>query len=249
MRGRRNPGVPRISLLTVQQLRITYAAGVVPGKWIDRFAERYPQVELIAARHDGEGILDLLDAAQADAVFVRFTPGQPPRDETRHVIPLYEELEVVCAAREHDIEYYDETVPAAEVEKFALIDLADYPPESGGVEMALEVVATGAFVARLPMSVARLHTRRDVIQRIIEDGTPTAIGIAWPVDSDKQELIDEFIGVVRGRSASSSRQASVREKEQQRSAKAQRTGKTRQAKSGKGAPAARPGRSKPRKRR
>ncbi|GAA0194777.1 LysR family transcriptional regulator substrate-binding protein [Glutamicibacter creatinolyticus] len=229
----------------MQQLRITYAAGVVPGKWIDRFAQRYPQVELSARRHDAGPILEELSAGRADVVFVRYAPGQSPKDETRHVIPLYQELEVVCAAREHDVEYYDQSIPAAEVEKFALLDLADYPPERGGVEMALEVVASGAFVARMPMSLARLHARKDVIHRVIEDGQPTQIGISWPVDAANLEIVEEFIGVVRGRSATSSRQASVRQKQQHQARTEPKAGR-KPAAGGKPSPGRHP---KPRKRR
>lgn len=198
----------------MQQLRVTYVAGVVPGKWIDRFSQRYPHVELIAERLDEGDTLEQLAAREADVVFVRFTPGQSPKNETRHVIPLYEELEVICAARDHDVEYYDETIPLAEAAEYPALDLGDYPEEAGGVAMAMEVVATGAFVARMPMSLARLHARKDVIHRVIEGGQPSQIGIAWLVDCPQPDLVDEFIGVVRGRGANSSRQASVREREQ-----------------------------------
>lgn len=233
----------------MQQLRVTYVAGVVPGKWIDRFTERYPRVELRAQRLDEGDPLPLLAGGEADVVFVRFAPGHNPRDETRHVIPLYEELPVLCAAKDHDVEYYDETIPAADASGFPQLDLADYPEVAGGVAMALEVVASGASVARMPMSLARLHARKDVIYRVIQDAEPTHIGIAWLVDSDKSELIDEFIGVVRGRSASSSRQGSVRDKQQQGSAKARRTGKPSSGKPGQGPGPKRPARPKPRKRR
>lgn len=238
----------------MQQLRVTYVAGVVPGKWIDRFIERYPLINMTAERLDDGDALARLDENQSDVVFVRFALGHNPRDETRHVIPLYEEQEVICAAKDHDIEYYDQTVSQADVASFPLLDLAQYPEAAGGVAMALEVVASGGFVARMPMSLARLHARKDVIYRVIDDGNPTQIGIAWLADSEKTELIDEFIGVVRGRSASSSRQVSVREKQQQGSAKTKRTGKPTTAKSGqsksaKQSTAKRPTKGKPRKRR
>ncbi|MDR4534878.1 LysR family transcriptional regulator substrate-binding protein [Glutamicibacter sp. PS] len=206
-------------------LRIFYTAGVTPGKWLTRFAERYPQIELHAERYDADNILSLLGDDLADAVFLRFVPGQSPKDDTRHVIPLYEELEVVCAARDHDVEYYDESIPAAELEQYPQLDLADFPPEAGGVDAAMELVATGAFIARMPMSLARLFGRKDVISREIEGGEPSMIGICWPVDSPVAEALEEFIGVVRGRGASSSRQASVRQAQQQQSKPAARPAK------------------------
>lgn len=198
----------------MQKLRVSYVAGVTPGKWMDRFVERYPDVQLVAARHDDGDILQLLAEDGADAVFVRYR-GDSPKDATRHVIPLYEELEVVCAAKDHDVEYYEESIPASVVESFPQLDLADYPEGVGGIPTAMEVVASGAQVARVPQSIARLFHRKDVIYRLIEDGNPTRIGIAWPAAMEDTTLVDEFIGIVRGRSASSSRQASVRQDEQQ----------------------------------
>lgn len=198
----------------MQKLRVSYVAGVTPGKWMDRFIERYPDVQLVAARHDDGDILQLLADDAADAVFVRYR-GDSPKDATRHVIPLYEELEVVCAAKDHDVEYHEELIPAAVVETFPLLDLADYPEEVGGIPTAMEVVASGAQVLRVPQSIARLFHRKDVIYRVIEDGNPTQVGIAWPTAMEDTALVDEFIGIVRGRSANSSRQASVRQDEQQ----------------------------------
>ena len=197
----------------MQKLRVAFTAGVTPGKWLDRFADRYPQIELEASRQDHADVLELLAADEADVVFVRYR-GESPKDETRHVIPLYEELEVVCAAKDHDLEYHDETVPAQLAASFPQLDLADYPEEVGGIPVAMEVVASGAQVLRAPQSIARLFHRKDVIYRIIEDGSPTQVGIAWRTGLEDSMIIDEFIGIVRGRGANSSRQASVRNTEQ-----------------------------------
>lgn len=198
----------------MQKLRVSYVAGVTPGKWMDRFAERYPQAQLKAARYDEPDILDLLARDEADAVFVRYT-GDSPKDASRHVIPLYEELEVVCAAKDHDVEYYEESVPLEIVTSFPQLDLADYPEEVGGLAIALEVVASGAQVVRMPQSVARLFHRKDVIYRVIDGGVSTQVGIAWPTGLEDTELVDEFIGIVRGRGANSSRQSSVRTSQQE----------------------------------
>ncbi|MGP9033251.1 LysR substrate-binding domain-containing protein [Glutamicibacter mysorens] len=197
----------------MQKLRIAYVTGVTPGKWMDRFQERYPAIELKAWRLDEGEILDLLAAGEADAVFVRYR-GDSPKDATRHVIPLYEELEVVCAGKDHDVEYYEESVPLDIVESFPQLDLADYPQSVGGIPVAMEVVASGAQVLRTTQSIARLFARKDVVVRLIEDGSPTRVGIAWPTATEDTAVLEEFIGIVRGRTASSSRQNSVRNQEQ-----------------------------------
>lgn len=198
----------------MQKLRVSYTAGVTPGKWIERFTERYPEIELVARREDYRDVLDLLANDEADAVFLRYQ-GASPKDATRHVIPLYEELEVLCAAKDHDIEYYEESIPAALAASFPQLNLADYTEEVGGLPIAMEVVASGAQVARMPQSLARLFHRKDVIYRLIEEATPTNIGIAWSTALEDTEVLEEFIGIVRGRRASSSRQSSVRAQEQQ----------------------------------
>jgi hypothetical protein len=61
----------------------------------------------------------------------------------------------------------------------------------------------------VPLSVARTHSRRDLIHRPVTDLDPTEIALAWLVDNPN-ELIEEFIGIVRGRTANSSRTAASR---------------------------------------
>jgi hypothetical protein len=61
----------------------------------------------------------------------------------------------------------------------------------------------------VPQSVARSHSRRDLVYRPVTDAEPTTIALAWLVDNPN-ELIEEFIGIVRGRTANSSRTAATR---------------------------------------
>jgi hypothetical protein len=56
----------------------------------------------------------------------------------------------------------------------------------------------------VPMSVARLHHRKDVVHRRVSDVPESQVGLAWRRDLD-DELVETFVGVVRGRSANSSR--------------------------------------------
>jgi hypothetical protein len=69
---------------------------------------------------------------------------------------------------------------------------------------ALEVVASGTGIAIVPMSVARLLHRKDLTHRPVTDVPPTRVGLAWPTDVEDPDL-DAFVGVVRGRTARSSR--------------------------------------------
>ncbi|GAA3697216.1 LysR substrate-binding domain-containing protein [Arthrobacter ginkgonis] len=198
------------------RLKIAFVPGVTPGKWLDRWRDRYPERPLEASVYEGEDPLGLIASGDADMVFVRFPDGASPANAATHVIPLYEELPVVCAPKEHDVELYDDAVPLADLADASFLDLADYA-EAGGAKMALEVVGAGAGLLVVPMSVARLYQRKDVVYRVLEGAPSTRIGLAWARpqgDDPENPEIEEFIGIVRGRAANSSRQPSVQERQQ-----------------------------------
>ena len=46
---------------------------------------------------------------------------------------------------------------------------------------AVETVAAGTGIVILPMSVARLHHRKDVVARPVADLAPTSVALAWLV--------------------------------------------------------------------
>jgi hypothetical protein len=162
---------------------------------------------------------------------MRFPEGHSPAGPGLHVIRLYTEQPVIVAPKDHDAEYHDEdeVIDAGTAAEWPRLDPADYPPETGGLPMLMEVIASGGpAVAVLPQPLARLHARKDVVTRLVADEPATCIGLAWlrvdtavaeedqPLASAAQAdpLVEEFIGVVRGRRAGSSRQPSVREREQ-----------------------------------
>ena len=195
-----------------ETLRISFVAGVTPDKWARTWREREPGTPLELTLVDQPGQLEPLRAGEADMAFVRL-----PVDRTGlHLIPLYEELAVVVVPVEHPVAAYDEV---------ALADLADEQLVAGAAEgwaegwalvstaeplmttkQALEVVASGTGVAIVPMSVARLLHRKDLTFRPVTDVPPTRVGLAWPTQVDDPDL-EAFVGVVRGRTARSSRGA------------------------------------------
>jgi DNA-binding transcriptional LysR family regulator len=69
---------------------------------------------------------------------------------------------------------------------------------------AVEVVASGTGVVIVPMSIARLHNRKDVTYRVVTDLEPTTVGLAWLTDNE-DPWVQRFIGIVRGRTERSSR--------------------------------------------
>jgi DNA-binding transcriptional LysR family regulator len=180
-------------------LRVAYVAGVTPGKWIRRWEERVQHVPLQAFMADDGAQVQVLHDGSADLSFVRL----PVEREGLSVIPLYEEQPVVVAPKGHEISVFEE-VALADLEQEAFLDVAAL----GGPEAALEVVATGAGLVVLPMSVARHFNVKDTVARRLTGAPATEIAVAWPADST-DEVIEEFIGIVRGRTAQSSRQPSA----------------------------------------
>ena len=174
-------------------LRLRYVAGVSPAKWLRAWAERRPDLPLEAERVDGAQQLDAVIAGEADVAFVRL----PVDAEGLHSIPLWEEVAVVVLPKDH---------PLADADTLTLDDLADEPraPERDDPAMTVELVAAGTGWAILPHSLARLHHRRDVVAIPVTDAAPTRIALVWRVERDDGD-IQEFVGVVRGRTTRSSR--------------------------------------------
>jgi hypothetical protein len=56
----------------------------------------------------------------------------------------------------------------------------------------------------VPMSVARLHHRKDLTYRPVTDVAESQIGLAW-LSGTSDPRIETFIGIVRGRTERSSR--------------------------------------------
>ncbi|MEZ2390919.1 LysR family transcriptional regulator substrate-binding protein [bacterium RCC_150] len=189
-------------------MRFAYVAGVTPGKWIRRWEERMPDVPLHSFMSDDAAQLSVLHDGSADLSFVRL-----PVDRTGlHVIPLYEEQPVVVAPKGHEISVFEE-VALDDLAEETFLDVAGM----GGPEMALQVVASGAGLVILPMPVARHFNVKDTVARRLTGAEGTQIALAWPSDSTN-DVIEEFIGIVRGRTAQSSRQPSAQQQEKPKKA-------------------------------
>jgi DNA-binding transcriptional LysR family regulator len=197
-----------------RELRFAYVPGVTPGKWIRRWEERMPEVPLRSFMSDDGAQLAVLLDGSADLSFVRL----PVEREGLSVIPLYEEQPVVVAPKGHEISVFEE-VALADLSAETLLDVR----ELGGPELALQVVASGAGLVILPMSVARHFNVKDTVARKLTGAPGTEIALAWPSDTT-DAVIEEFIGIVRGRTAASSRQPSAQQEKPKREPKPDRRG-------------------------
>jgi len=172
-------------------LTVGFVAGVTLTKWRRIWAERYPRHPLQVVEVAQPSVLSALAQGQLDLCFARL----PLDRDQLQVIPLYFEIPVVVARKDHPIAAYDE---------LSLADLADEPTVDADHPDAIDLVAGGAGVLLVPQSIARSHSRRDLVYRPIADGPPTQVELAWLI-GDSSDLIDDFIGVVRGRTVNSSR--------------------------------------------
>ncbi len=78
----------------------------------------------------------------------------------------------------------------------------DHRPET--TKDATELVAAGIGALIVPQSLARLHHRKDLTYRPITDAPTCPVALAVPA-GQQSALVEEFIGIVRGRKPSSSR--------------------------------------------
>jgi DNA-binding transcriptional LysR family regulator len=191
---------------------VAFVAGVSPDKWASRWRARLPATPLDLTMVERDEQREVLDDGRASVAFVRL----PVDRDGIHLIPLYAEVSVVVVSVEDELSLLEELSVADLAGSQLVTDPADLPAwsEVATVERlpfpamtakdAIEVVASGTGVAVLPMSVARLHHRKDVVVRVLTDGPEHPVGIAWRRDDDDPR-IETFVGIVRGRTANSSR--------------------------------------------
>jgi DNA-binding transcriptional LysR family regulator len=200
-------------------LRVGFVPGVTPDKWARRWAERMPRRALDLVPLGERDGLALMRAGDLEMCFVRL-----PVDRTGlHLIPLYDEQPVVVVSTEHPVAAYDDIgvedlagehllqdpddVPEWRDVATEVAERTRHPVPAMTLPQAVESVAADAGILILPMSLARLHHRKDVTYVPVQGVPPTKIGLAWPQD-DTNERIETFVGVVRGRTANSSRSTS-----------------------------------------
>lgn len=188
-------------------LRLAFVPGATPDKWARAWRDRFPEglTLLPVEEHDQRAVLD---DGQADMVLARL----PIDTEDLFCIPLYEELPVVVVGKEHPAAAYEElTATELADEQWALgvpegvtsrVEQLPFPPMS--VKDAIEVAASGTAVVVVPMSVARLHHRKDVTHVLVNDLPTTRMALAWRKDVDDFRT-QAFVGIVRGRTSRSSR--------------------------------------------
>ncbi|WP_126641881.1 LysR substrate-binding domain-containing protein [Embleya hyalina] len=213
---------------TPSSFRLAYVPGVTPAKWVRIWNERLPDVPLALLAVTAAEAAEALRSGGADAGLVRL-----PMDRTGlNTIPMYTETTVVVLPKDHDVTAVDE-VSVEDLADFVLLHPLDDPLDwTGGppgvpakerpatTADAIELVAAGVGLLIVPQSLARLHHRKDLTYRPLagagettDEAAGTAgtvevpqsrVALAWP-EGEPSELMEEFIGIVRGRTVNSSR--------------------------------------------
>jgi DNA-binding transcriptional LysR family regulator len=180
--------------------RVGFVPGVTPDKWDrswtehERASRRWRKLELHPV--DEGAAAGLLLAGDLDMALVR---GAVDRD-VQHYVALYSEVAVVVVAKDHPVTAYDEV---------ALADLAGEPDIAAqfaelDLAMVIETVAAGTGYVIVPMSVARLHGRKDIEFRPVTDAEESPVGLTW-LRTNEDPDTQGFVGIVRGRTPRSSR--------------------------------------------
>jgi DNA-binding transcriptional LysR family regulator len=175
---------------------VTFVDGVTLDKWRRRWRERVPGTVLDLTLVEGARQVDAVRDGTAAMGFVRDLDEQD-RDGLHH-IPLYREVPVVVVGKEHPVAAYDE-IPLDDLRDELLLD----DPELS-TRLKVETVAAGTGVVVLPMSVARVHHRKDVVAVPLVGVPESQVGLVWRRDNE-DPLTETFVGIVRGRTERSSR--------------------------------------------
>jgi DNA-binding transcriptional LysR family regulator len=157
---------------------------------------------------------DAADAVRAGVVDVALLRPLPDPAGLA-VIPLYDETTVAVVPVDHHLSAAD-AITAADLDgEPTLVPLDDvlnwddapgspvkHRPET--TEEAIELVAAGLGALIVPQSLARLYHRKDLTYRPIADAPTCPVALAFP-EGTQSALVEEFIGIVRGRKPGSSR--------------------------------------------
>jgi DNA-binding transcriptional LysR family regulator len=193
--------------------RLAYVPGVTPTKWVRMWDERVPEVPLALVRVSAAEAAAAVRDREADAVLLRL----PIDREGLHAIPLYTETTVVVVPKDHLAAAAEEMSVedfADEVVLHPLDDALDWarPPGKPAFHRpattadAVELVAAGVGVLIVPQSLARLHHRRDLTYRPVPDAPESRVALSW-LEDETSDLVEQLIGIVRGRTVNSTRGA------------------------------------------
>jgi DNA-binding transcriptional LysR family regulator len=190
-----------------EPLRVAFVTGTTPDKWARAWRDqRRGRLELVPVTEDEqEGVVR---RGEVDLALVRL----PVDTDDLHCVRLYDELPVVVAGRDHLVSAAPEvTLEDLVDEQLVRPHVSGWQPSAPQLDWqpmseqeAIETVAAGTGIVLVPMSVARLHQRKDVVHSVVTDLAPTTVALVWRRERD-DDTTQAFVGVVKGRTANTSR--------------------------------------------
>ncbi len=187
-------------------LRLSFVTGTEPDKWFTRFRDRTPH--RFVTTDSVDPLAELLDD-RADLALVRL-PDARLTDE-HHVVVLYPEATGIAMPKDHELTLLD-AVAAEDIEG-EIINWST--PESGEVDVdevraGLQVVAANVGVLIAPRPLIKVLSRRQIEHRdYVGEAPGTEIALVWLREKDS-EAVQDFVGIARGRTPNTSRQAATK---------------------------------------
>lgn len=197
--------------MTRSSLTLGYVPGGTPAKWARIWAQRHPSTPLrLCPVTAADAAADVRSGA-VDVALLRL----PADTSGLAVVALYEETTVVVVPTDHLLTALEE-ITAADLDGEPVLrpldNVVHWPHAPGApidhrpetTQDAIELVAAGMGALIVPQSLARLHHRKDLTYRPIVDAPTCAVALAF-AQGPQPELVEEFVGIVRGRKPGSSR--------------------------------------------
>ncbi len=187
-------------------LRLVFSTGTEPGKWFRRYRDSHPPESLVTV--DADDAMDVLLAHEADLALTRLPDSRV--DDSFHVVQLYEEAPGIAVPKDSVYAEVGEDVTQEDVAE----EIVNYRiAQDGSVDVpalrtALQVVAANVGVAIAPRPLLKVLSKKQVVALGLEDPTVarTVIALVWRRADDGDEIQD-FVGVAKGRTRNSSRNA------------------------------------------
>ena len=203
-----------------EYLKVVFVPGLLPDKWFRRFDERHGgasrdsnrRVRIASAVADDP--LPYVLHGKADVAFVRMddrgregvVKDAEASGQSIHLIELYEEQPGVAVPKDNAIALFPQ-VSSHDLEDEKIM-WSPQPPhfrvDIAGVRAELEVVAANVGVVIAPRPLLRVSNKRGVKDVALSDARPTQLAMVWLQSRDDRD-IQNFVGIVRGRTARSSR--------------------------------------------
>lgn len=215
----------------VETLFLSTIPGATPSKWAHRFKARGSVVQLVTQDEQSQTLflqpqnppryLPQLGYLRwrADQTWQELVAADGLDPDEIHVVRLYDEAPVIMVSKDHLLAAWTDDDGDVTVEELAgetfwdpkdyasapVTDPLDTPEEvAAGERMAIQLAATGSGYTLLPASVARMFGQKDVLVLPTNVHPGWEVGLAWRKAADS-ELIQDFIGVTKGRRPRSSR--------------------------------------------